>query len=381
MITVWYITTHSIEPFGYNLFTWSSLETHPHKYCKIVKKLGYRPILGYLTLSHKRSVRTTHKYMYPMIAYPVSIGHGHFNYEISIKLCKDIIRYSKCVNIIHVHNYYSIMFDLIVLLLSIKAFLTRHKTPVVAQYHGGDPWLLLFPFRFFKKITMRLADKFIVANKAEIKRLMRYYKVPLNKIAYVHDGVDTNFFRPLKNVNKESQTMLFVGNLFKEKGIFALIPILKRCRQKFNARLYIVGDGPFKSLLERKITEYNLKESIILIGRVNWDQLLLLYNKAMVTILPSEREGFPLALVESMSCGTPVVATITDGSKEIITDEVDGFLIPQDDVESFAEAVCQLLSNATIYEQMSINARKKAVSKFSLERLGEKLHRVYHSCL
>jgi len=253
---------------------------------------------------------------------------------------------------------------------------------IVAHYHGGDPSMLLHPFRVIKKITLRLADKIIAINRAEVRRLINYWKVPKEKIVYIPNGVDTNFFKPLSNVKKSDNIVLFVGNLVKDKGVDLLLKAFIKCRKRLknqNLKLVIIGEGYMRHVLEKVVKEVGLVDSVKFLGRLSHEELVKIYNMATVTVLPSRKEGLPLVPLESMACGTPVIATATEGTRDIITHGVDGLLVPIGDVEKLAEAICTVVSNSELRDQMGKNARKKVEEKFSWKIVKEKLKEVYMS--
>jgi len=350
----------------------SKYEFHPHRFCRTMKEY-VDPILVYLSLSVREKTSLVHKFGHPMIAYPVTFNKGRFNYEISRKLLDDIIRSD--ADIIHVHNYYSLTYDLIVLL-------NTSKKPIVGHYHGGDLSMLLRPFRILKRMTLPLADKLLVINKSEVQRLVTACKVPEKKIAYIHDGVDTNFFKPLSTINKEGNLILFVGNLVKEKGVDLLLFAFKKCKQKVkDLKLLIVGEGYMRDYLMKMIKTLDLMDDVKLAGRLSHDDLRVIYNKAAITVLPSKREALPLVLLESMACGTPVIATTNEGSIEIVSHGYDGLLVKQNDIAALSEAICRLISDSSLREEMGKRGREKVVSNFSIMNFGRKLNELYRSLI
>jgi glycosyltransferase involved in cell wall biosynthesis len=307
-----------------------------------------------------------------LIAYPVTFNRGFFGYEISKKLLSDIVN-CDC-DIIHVHSYYLLMYDFVALAKKLN------NKPLIAHYHGGDPSMLLFPLRTLKRITLHLADKIIAVNKAERQRLIMYWKLPHEKVVYLPNGVDTNLFKPLNGVEKEDNVVLFVGNLIPGKGLEILIPAFIKCKQYVkDLKLWIVGDGYLRPKLEEKVKALGLSESIKFLGRINHEQLSHIYNRASVTILPSRKEGFPLVLVESMACGTPVIATINEGSVDIISSGVDGLLVPQNNIVELSRAICKIVLDTDLRKKMGENARKKVVEHFSWEKIGRHLNMLYRS--
>jgi glycosyltransferase involved in cell wall biosynthesis len=206
--------------------------------------------------------------------------------------------------------------------------------------------------------------------------------VPEEKIAYIHDGVDTDFFKPLNAINKEDNLILFVGNLVKEKGVDLLLLAFKKCKQKIkNLRLLIVGEGYMRNYLERMIKTLNLANDVKLAGRLPHDVLRVIYNKATITVLPSKRESLGLVLLESMACGTPVIAMINEGAMEIISHGYDGLLVKQGDVTALSEAICRLVSDSSLRKEMGKRAREKVVRNFSIMEFARKLKELYKSLI
>jgi glycosyltransferase involved in cell wall biosynthesis len=332
--------------------------------------------LAYMSLSVKDKMTTFHKYGYPIIAYPVSLNKGRFNYEISKMLLEDILRSD--ADILHIHNYYSIIFDIISFY---KIFKIINK-PILGHYHGGS-LNMMFPLsRILKRITIPQADKLIVTNRFEAKRLIRSLKISKEKIAYIHDGVDVDFFKPLGDKYKENDLVLFVGNLMREKGVHKLLYAFYLCKKRLkNLKLLIVGDGYLRNYLERKIKEFNLQNDVKLAGRLSFEELRGIYNRATVTVLPSMSESLGMVLLESMACKTPVIATINEGSLEIITHMKDGILVPQNDIKSLSDAICILITNDDLREEMGERARQKVLKSFSFNDFAKNLQKIYKELL
>jgi glycosyltransferase involved in cell wall biosynthesis len=372
---VLFVTPHSIEPYGLTPNTFARLESHPHKYCKAVMSFANTQ-LAYMSLSVKDKMTTFHKYGYPIIAYPVSLNKGRFNYEISKMLLEDILRSD--ADILHIHNYYSIIFDIISFY---KIFKIINK-PILGHYHGGS-LNMMFPLsRILKRITIPQADKLIVTNRFEAKRLIRSLKISKEKIAYIHDGVDVDFFKPLGDKYKENDLVLFVGNLMREKGVHKLLYAFYLCKKRLkNLKLLIVGDGYLRNYLERKIKEFNLQNDVKLAGRLSFEELRVIYNRATVTVLPSMSESLGMVLLESMACKTPVIATINEGSLEIITHMEDGILVPQNDIKSLSDAICMLITNDDLREEMGERARQKVLKSFSFNDFAKNLQKIYKELL
>ncbi len=141
----------------------------------------------------------------------------------------------------------------------------------------------------------------------------------------------------------------------------------KAYTQNPNLRLTIYGEGQERALLEKKLSEEGLTLCVTLPGAVkNVHEKLSL---ADIYLMTSQQEGFPNALCEAMAVGLPVVAfACHEGLKDIVENEVNGYLVPQDDTTSMANVISQLAANETLRMRIGSKA-KDIVNKFSVENI------------
>ena len=116
---------------------------------------------------------------------------------------------------------------------------------------------------------------------------------------------------------------------------------------------------------------------------LDWQQDVgcLISSLDILLLLPLKHEGFPRSLAEGMACEIPVIGTSIGGINEIIDDKKNGLLVPPSDEKSVAEAICCLLSNHQLAQQLAKNGRKKIVSKFTIARHVEEIERIYKEFL
>jgi glycosyltransferase involved in cell wall biosynthesis len=125
----------------------------------------------------------------------------------------------------------------------------------------------------------------------------------------------------------------------------------------------LLGDGPETSALEKAIAARRLTNVHLKPAR---DDIAVVLADADIVMFPSEREGLPIAGIESMSMGKPIVASKVPGWVELVADGVDGFLIESGDIPGYATAVTRLLGDRALYDRMSRAARDKATSQYDL---------------
>lgn len=212
--------------------------------------------------------------------------------------------------------------------------------PVVVTSHGTD--INLYPqfplIRQLLRYTLRKADRVITVCQA-LKDVMIQLEIPQEKIAVITNGVDLSKFYPSPKEEARSKlgipnkrVILSVGGLTTRKGFDLLIKALKILIESFrekNVYLVIVGEGPFREKLEKLVSSLGLSEYVRLAGARPHQELNLWFNAADLFCLASSREGWPCVLLESLACGTPVVATNIWGIPELICSDRIGLLSEQ----------------------------------------------------
>lgn len=211
------------------------------------------------------------------------------------------------------------------------------NSPLILSARGSD----INQFTHFKSIkpmiryTLDGADHIIsVCNT--LKQEMIDLGIDKSKISVIPNGVDTKSFYPVDKkearhklqIADNNKIILSVGSLIKRKGFHFILDSLPRLIQNDSKiHLYIVGEGNYRSLLEKKIKNLNLDQYVTLVGEVANSELKFWYSMADVFCLASSREGWPNVIMESLSCGTPVVATRVYGAPDILTSSDVGILV------------------------------------------------------
>jgi GalNAc-alpha-(1->4)-GalNAc-alpha-(1->3)-diNAcBac-PP-undecaprenol alpha-1,4-N-acetyl-D-galactosaminyltransferase len=172
------------------------------------------------------------------------------------------------------------------------------------------------------------------------------------------------------NALAQRNTAVAVGRLGQEKGFDVLLDAY--ARSKLTAagwQLVILGDGPERDALQRRIDELGLQGAVLMPGVVkNTEQWL---QHAQLFVLSSRFEGFPNALLEAMQCGLPVAAfDCPSGPGEIVRHEQTGLLVPAGDVEALAAAIARLAGDADLRQRLGSAAAADVSSRFSLQHIG-----------
>ena len=214
------------------------------------------------------------------------------------------------------------------------ALLARHfNKPFTVTARGSDINLIsghAIPRRLMRWASNRASSS--IGVSAALTQAMLQMGVPAASLLTIPNGVDLGRFQihAQKYVRAElgwpeQPTLLSVGNLLENKGHHIAIQALVDLPA---FRLVIAGEGPHRSALESLVHQTNMTSRVQFLGRVEQDELAKCYSAADILVLPSSREGWPNVLLESMACGTPVVATGVGGIPEIVTSNDAGRLLP-----------------------------------------------------
>jgi glycosyltransferase involved in cell wall biosynthesis len=144
-------------------------------------------------------------------------------------------------------------------------------------------------------------------------------------------------------------------------------------------RFLVIGDGPERPAIERRITELDLGEAVRVLGfRSDVADCLAATD---VSVLTSDYEGVSNSLMESMSAGVPVVSTRYPGADELITDGHDGLLVPRGDARTLADRLCKLLGDPTERERLGRNGQRAIDTRYGVDALAATLLAVYEDRL
>jgi len=226
------------------------------------------------------------------------------------------------------------------------------KKPLVITVHGTDINLCLRSFFLRQQIrfALRRANKIIAVCQA-LKDSMVNLGIEADKIEVVPNGVDLEKFRPIDKMQarselgfpRDKQIIISVGHLIERKGFHYLIEAMAQLKANNNF-LVIVGEGEYRSLLEKKIKEFQLENRVHLVGAVAHQDIYKWQSAADLFVLASSREGWPTVLFESFACGNPVVATKVWGTPEAVCSSEYGILVEDQSPIKIAEAISQALN-------------------------------------
>jgi glycosyltransferase involved in cell wall biosynthesis len=227
------------------------------------------------------------------------------------------------------------------------------------------------------------------ANRAYLEEL-NYTKTPIYTI---YHGLNTDFFTPRSATAEAGATqgdptkplILAVGRFVKKKGFPILVQACHLLRQRgVEFQCVIIGEEEEDaSVVKQLIHELRLEELITIHNAVTQEQLRQIYAGCTVMALPcqitedGDRDGIPNVLVEAMAMGIPVVSTNVSGIPELITHGIDGLLVPQKDAGALADALEELLTDATLRRLLGTAARAKVTRLFDSQQTTVALKQLF----
>ncbi|HEU4564920.1 MAG TPA: glycosyltransferase [Gemmatimonadaceae bacterium] len=262
--------------------------------------------------------------------------------------------------------------------------------PVFATFQGGS-WQASRLERPIRPLTLRAARGLIIASRVEAERVRARYGVPPEKIARIFNPLDLDLWWPDDRaaaraelgIPPEARVAAWHGRVdVHTKGLDLLVDAWERiCRERpeRDLRLLLVGTGADAPALRALIAERGLRG-------VHWMDEYVLDRAAMrrwlsaadVYTLPSRREGFPVAPIEAMACGLPVVAADASGVADVLEHgEADGgVVVPREDADALARELGRMLDDPARAAELGRRARARAEGSFSLDAVGRALRDV-----
>jgi len=241
--------------------------------------------------------------------------------------------------------------------------------------------------------TMAGSDRVVAATETDRTQIVRHYGQPA-PISVIPGGVDLEQFRPwAKRAAREAlgvpttpRVLLFVGRIQRLKGLEVLLRAFAQLGD-LDARVLVVGGQPSTSHESREIARLqhltqrlHIAERVTFSGAVSHERLPLYYAAADATVMPSSYESFGLVAVESLACGTPVVATRVGGLASIVHDGETGLLVPWRDPTLFAERLRLVLTDDALRLRLAAAARESVV-RYGWERIADEHLALYDEVL
>jgi len=199
-----------------------------------------------------------------------------------------------------------------------------------------------------------------------------------SEVHTINPGVDTDQFSPDgPTIETDGPTVLFVGRFVPAKNLTLLVEAFADVVEHFpSAELMLIGDGPLRNRIEKRIRELGIQNRVRMPGYVDNADLPQYYRSADVFVLSSRRENHPITLLEAMSCGTPVITPDIGAISDIVDNETNGLLYLPDSLDDLRESLKQLLSDSSFRSQLGTAGRKKMQKEYDWRRQSKRLYKL-----
>ena len=262
---------------------------------------------------------------------------------------------------------------------SLAAYATRRNREMkfVATRH------VLFQLNRLHRHTLARATRVIAVSSAVARELRAQRILSDKQIAVIPNGVDADRFnRALANFDRFQvlrslglpRDCLLVGSIGELRTLKRHEDFIRAAALVPDAHFVLAGVGETRKQLEEMVVELHLQDRFHFLGWV--DEVEKLLCALDVFVSASETESFGLVIAEAMAAGTVVVATATEGAKEVIEDQKTGILVPIGDVPRIAAAITEVLGDYNRRE-MGARAREAAITRFSLDRMVNEIEKIY----
>jgi len=247
---------------------------------------------------------------------------------------------------------------------------------VISTQRSTDNWRA-FHHRVIDRWTAGMADVIVSNSLAGKRRLVQTENIPEDKIKVIYNGIEVDAagagargaaLKKSLGIEHGTRVIMSVANLKQSKGLAYLIRAMPHVLRFYpDTRLVIVGYGPLRAELEALSRAVGVADTVIFAGYQSDAVGHIAFCD--IFVLPSLWEGTPVALMEAMALGKPVVASDVGGVSEIVDHFHTGFLVPPEDAVWISEAVLTLLSNPHLSRKLGRKAREKIEKDFPLHTM------------
>lgn len=240
---------------------------------------------------------------------------------------------------------------------------------------------------FFERFASRYKDKIIVNSQYDFQTALDNKITKEEKLVKIYNGINSDEINFLSREAAREKLDLANGrivvgaiaNFYKTKGLACLIEATHLLCSMFQApsfKLVIIGDGKERPILERLIEKHNLKDKVILAGRI---KNAAIYLKAFdLLVLPSLKEGFPWVILEAMAANIPIVATKVGAIPEVLENEKSALLVAPNNPAELAKKIQDLLENPGKAKILAENAQAQ-LSHFTCEAMMQQTEKAIKS--
>jgi glycosyltransferase involved in cell wall biosynthesis len=230
------------------------------------------------------------------------------------------------------------------------------------------------------RVAKRLSRIMTVSTAAR-EDVVREFGVPTNLISVIHNGVDTDLFRPVPEIDRIPGRILTTSSSdVPLKGLVHLLEAVAKVRTEREASLVVIGKRKKRGPIADAIARFDLEDAIEFRSGIDYLELVAEYARAEVAVVPSLYEGFSLPAIEAMSCGVPLVTTTGGALPEVVGKDGDVALhVSPGDAGEMAVAINRLLDDRGLRTSMGLRGRERAKSNYTWRATAQRTVEEYEA--
>jgi glycosyltransferase involved in cell wall biosynthesis len=288
-----------------------------------------------------------------------------------------------------VHGNQSLSYGVWALKRMVPTVATIHHAITVDRridiYNRPHCWQKMKAWRWYSFIGMqkrvgRTLSHLITVSRIARKDISRDFNIPARRIRIVPNGIDTNLFRPLPGIPRQSGRIIVTNSADTPlKGLQHLLRAVAEVSQRNPLKLIVVGRPKKNGPVEKLIRELNLGRVVEFIGGISTEEFVRQYAKASMAVVPSIYEGFGLPAGEAMACAVPLISTTGGALPEVVGRA--GLLVTPGSSAALAAAIERLLHHPEYAGELGRAGYERVQRLFTWERAARLTSEVYREAI
>ena len=325
------------------------------------------------------------------LGYPTPVMEKKF--RLDLRILPRLLRFIRehGVRVVHSHTYgCNLYLRLVGRLRRELRVVTTYHSSIIDEFRGDEVDSLANRFIYTGELWMTRWSDRIIAVSQTVKQRMEEGGVPEGRIRVIHNGIDEAIrptepaqrrrHRAAAGLPEDGPVIGAIGRLVPLKGLDTLLRALPPVLQAIpTATVRIIGDGRVRGELEELARELGVEKQVTFTGWV-WNTLAEL-QRMDVLAFPSLVEAHPMAALEAMGAGLPVVASDIPACRDIIRSGEEGLLFPTRDPQALASGLIRVLQDPELASRLGQAAHRRVARDFNSEQMVRQVVETYHSTL
>lgn len=256
--------------------------------------------------------------------------------------------------------------------LALKAARNGWQRVLIRRWHS---------FLFMQTRVARKLKFITTVSECSRQDIASAFDISVDHIRLIHNGIDTEVFAPQPQIKRQSRMIVATASADQPlKGLHFLLRAFAHLREHYpQLSLTVVGKPKPGGATERLIQRLQLGEALQFVHGISTEELVALYARATLAVVPSLYEGFGLPAGEAMACGTPLVSADGGALPEITGDAAR--VVPAGDEQALLHAIAQLLDNPELRADLSVRGRQRIEKMFSWKVAAVEMTRFYREAI